>query len=110
MIFISIGAIPNESNSTNLSSRACVGAGGLKMRDGQEITSLNDLEIGSIYIFPSLSKITEGCPELSEKGLMATVITLSYNDKSKHQILISGIHIATREFYADTWRIWFFKQ
>ena len=27
MIFISIGAIPNESNSTNLSSRTCLGAG-----------------------------------------------------------------------------------
>ena len=29
MIFISIGAIPNESNSTNLSSRTCLGAGGI---------------------------------------------------------------------------------
>ena len=32
MIFISIGAIPNESNSTNLSSRTYVGAGELDRR------------------------------------------------------------------------------
>ena len=84
-------------------------AGGLHMKNGQNITSLNTLEIGSVYTFPSLLNITEGCPEINEKGLMATVVTVSYNQSSKHQILISGRDIATREFYAETWRNWFFK-
>ena len=84
-------------------------AGGLQMKNGQEITSLNTLGIGTVYTFPSLINITEGCPDINEKGLMATVITVSYNLSSKHQILISGRNIATREFYAEKWRDWYFK-
>lgn len=78
------------------------------MKNGQELTSFNDLEVCTVYTLPSLINITEGCPELNEKGLMATIITVSYSPESKHQILISGRNIATREFYAKQWRNWQF--
>ena len=83
-------------------------AGALVMKDGQELTSFNDLEVCTVYTLPSLINITEGCPELNEKELMATIITVSYSTGSKHQILISGRNIATREFYAKQWRNWQF--
>ena len=83
-------------------------AGALVMKNGQKLTSFNDLEVCTVYTLPSLINITEGCPELNEKGLMATIITVSYSTESKHQILISGRNIATREFYAKQWRNWQF--
>ena len=83
-------------------------AGALVMKNGQKLTSFNDLEVCTVYTLPSLINITEGCPELNEKGLMATIITVSYSTGSKHQILISGRNIATREFYAKQWRNWQF--
>ena len=103
-----VGVTPENTVGLMTPERLAAVAGALVMKNGQELTSFNDLEVCTVYTLPSLINITEGCPELNEKGLMATIITVSYSTGSKHQILISGRNIATREFYAKQWRNWQF--
>ena len=103
-----VGLTKDDAVGLMTPERLAAVAGALVMKNGQELTSFNDLEVCTVYTLPSLINITEGCPELNEKGLMATIITVSYSTESKHQILISGRNIATREFYAKQWRNWQF--
>ena len=103
-----VGLTKDDAVGLMTPERLAAVAGALVMKNGQKLTSFNDLEVCTVYTLPSLINITEGCPELNEKGLMATIITVSYSTESKHQILISGRNIATREFYAKQWRNWQF--